>query len=85
MDVSEEFMFIFQWEAYLVLALEAGYHVVAKDIGAGLGVQAGEERSGGDDTHVGVVEALVGAKRVKTANGSAIDEAGRNVVELMGC
>lgn len=76
-------MLVFQWGACLVLALEARYDVVAKDVGTRLGVQAGKKRGGGDDTHVGVVEALVGAERVKTADGSAIDETGRNVVELM--
>lgn len=67
---------------YLVLALEAGYHVVTEDVGPRLRVKTGEERCGGDDAHVAVVEALVGTKGVETADGSAIDQAGRDVVEL---
>lgn len=71
--------------AYLVLALQAGYDVVAEHVGPGLGVQTGEEGSGGYDAHVGVVKALVGTEGVEAADWSAVDQAGRDVVELDDC
>lgn len=71
--------------AYLVLALQAGYDVVTEHVRPGLGVQTSEERSGGDDAHVGVVKALVGAKGVEATDGSAVDQAGRDIVELDDC
>jgi len=68
-----------------MLTLKASYYVVSENVGSGLGVQTGEKRGGGDHAHVGVVEALVGAERVETTNGSAIDQTGRDVVELLYC
>jgi hypothetical protein len=73
------------FQAYLMLALEAGYNVESESVGSGLGVETGEKRGGGDHAHVGVVEALVGAERVKAADGCTIDQTGRDVVELSGC
>lgn len=68
--------------AYLLLALEISEDVVRENVGARLGVEASEERGRRDDTHVGVVEAFVRAKLVEATDGSAIDQAGRNIVEL---
>jgi hypothetical protein len=68
-----------------VLALEAGYNVESESVGSGLGVETGEKRGGGDHAHVGVIEALVGAERVEATDGCAIDQTGRDVVELSGC
>lgn len=60
--------------------------VVGEDVGAGLGVEACEERSAGNYAHAGVEEAFVGAEGVETADGGAVDEAGGDVVELwVGC
>lgn len=68
-----------------MLALKAGYYIVAEDVGSGLGVETSKERSGGDDAHVGVVKALVGTKWIETTNRSAIDQASGNIVELADC
>jgi hypothetical protein len=67
-----------------MLALEASYYIVCESVGSGLGVETGEKRGGGNHAHVGVVEALVGAKRVEATNGCTIDQTGRDVVELSG-
>ena len=68
--------------AELVGAAQAVDDVVGEDVWARPGVEAGEERGGGDHAHASVEEAFVGAERVETADGSAVDEAGRDVVEL---
>ena len=68
--------------AYLLLALEISEDVVRENVGARLGVEASEERGRRDDTHVGVVEALVGTKRVETTERSAIDQTGGDIFEL---
>lgn len=56
--------------------------VVGENVGAGLRVQACEERRAGDDAHAGVEETLVRAEGVEAADGGAVDEAGGEVVEL---
>ena len=63
-------------------AAEAVEDVIGEDVGAGLGVEACEERRAGDDAHAGVEEAFVGAEGVKASDGGAVDEAGGDVVEL---
>lgn len=66
-----------------MLAFKASNDIVCESVGAGLGVDAGEKRSGGNHAHVGVVEALVGAERVETTNGCTINQTGRDVVKLL--
>lgn len=67
-------------------AAQAVEDVVGEDVGAGLSVQACEERRAGDDAHAGVEEAFVGAEGVEASDGGAVDEAGGDVVKLrVGC
>ena len=70
---------------YFMLTLEASNDIVCDSVGSGLHVEAGEKRGGGNHAQVGVVETLVGAKGVQPTNGCAIDQAGRDVVELSEC
>jgi len=68
-----------------MLTLKASHYIVSENVGSGLGVQTSEERGGGYHSHVGVVKALVGAKRVQTTDGCTIDQAGRDIVKLLQC
>jgi hypothetical protein len=68
-----------------MLTLKASNDIVCESVGSGLSVETGEKRGGGNHAQVGVVETLVGAKGVQTTNRRAIDQTGRDVVELSEC
>jgi hypothetical protein len=68
-----------------MLTLEASDDIICESVGSGLGVETSEKRSGGNHAQVGVVKTLVGAKRVQTTNGCAIDQTSGDVVELSDC